>query len=111
MYATAGLLLKLMLEPLLPLLPLLFLLLEAVACFANSVRAGKFPLRSELSTRAPACIKDEKLGTGWMLSRAPVAGCAPLMIISIDSSFEGLSLTWEARVRQRPTYFSNGSWV
>ena len=69
MYATAGFLLKLMSEPLLPLLSLLFLLLEVVACFVNSVRAGKFPLHSELSTRVPARIKDEKLGTSWMLSK------------------------------------------
>ena len=45
-----------------------------------------------------------------MDSRVPVAGCAPLMIISIDSSSEGLSLTWMAKERQQLTYSPNGSW-
>ena len=73
------------------------LLLEVLACLANAESAGKFPLHSELSTRVPTLISDAKLVTGWMHSRAPVAGCAPLMIISIDSLSEGLSLTWAAK--------------
>ena len=93
-------------EPLL----LLLLWLEAMTCFANAMSVGKFPLRSELSMQAATQISDAKLVTGCILSRALVAGCAPLMMISIDSLSEGLSLTWEARVRQRPTYSPNGSW-
>ena len=49
------------------------------------------PLRNELSTLAPAQISATKVVTGWMLSKAPVDGCAPLITISIDSSSEGLS--------------------
>ena len=97
------------------LLPLLLLLLlplgpaSVVTCLANVVSAEKQPLRSELSTRVPARIRDAKVVTGCMLSKAPVAGYAPWMIISIDSSSEGLSRTCEARARQRSTYSLNGS--
>ena len=91
-------------------MPLLLLLLEAVTYFANAESAGKFPLYSDLSTRAPARISDAKLVMGCRQSRAPVTGYAPLMTISIDSSPEGLSLTWKARVCQWPTYSPNGSW-
>ena len=80
----------------------------AVACLANAVSAGKQPLQSELSTRAPTRIKDAKLVTGWMLNRAPMAGCAPRMIISIGSSSGGLSRTCKARARQRSMYSPNG---
>ena len=44
-----------------------------------------------------------------MLSRAPVAGCAPPITILWDSSSEGPSRTCEARAHQRPTYSPNGS--
>ena len=86
------------------------LLLLPLLSLANAVSAGKLPLRSVLSTRAPARIKDEKVVIGWMLSKPSTSGCAPRMIISIDSSSEGLSRTCEARVRQPPTYSPNGSW-
>ena len=66
---------------------------------ANAVSVGKQPLRSELSMQPSARIKDAKLVTGWMLNRALVVGCAPRMIISIDSSLEGLSRTYEVRAR------------
>ena len=106
---------SLLLGWLLPLLLLLLLLLlplwlaGVVACLANVVSAGKQPLRSELSMRVPARIKDVRVVTGYMLSKAPVADYAPQMIISIDSSSEGLSGTYEARACQWPTYSPNGS--
>ena len=103
------LLLPLLLLLLLQLPLLLLLLLGVMACLANAESAGKLPLHSELSTRAPARIRDAKVVIGWMLSRAPVDGGAPRMTISIDSSSEGLSRTCEVRVRQRPTYSPNGS--
>ena len=86
---------RLLLLPLLLLLEvlLLALLLLIAACLANAERAGKLSLRRELSTRAPALMSAAKVVTGWMLSRAPRDGCAPLMTISIDSSLEGLSRT------------------
>ena len=74
------------------------LLLLAEACLANTESAGKWPLRNELSTRAPAQMSATKVVTGWMLSRALVDGCTPLIRISIDSLLEGLSQTYEARV-------------
>ena len=49
MYATAGFLRELVVDPLLLLL-LLLLLLGVLVCLANAVSTGKFPLRSELST-------------------------------------------------------------
>ena len=96
MYATIVLGGSLLLEWLVLELLLLLLLplwLEVVAYFTNAVSAGKLPLRSKLSMRAPARIKDAKLVMGWMLNKAAVAGCVPRIIISIDSSSEGLSLT------------------
>ena len=71
---------------------------------------GEVPLHSELSTWVPALVSDAKLVIGWMHSRAAIVGCAPLIIISLDSSSDGLSRTWVARERQRPTYSPNGLW-
>ena len=86
----------------------LLLLLLAVVCLVNVESAGKLPLCSELSTRVPARINAVKVVMGWMLSRAPVDGCAPPITILRDSSSEGASQTCEARARQRPTYSPNG---
>ena len=115
MYATAvfgesfflGRLLLLLL--LLLLLVVVVLLLLAEACLANAESAGKLPLHNELSTRAPAWMSATKVVTGWMLSRAPVDGCPPLIRISINSSSESLSRTCEAKAYQWPTYCLNGS--
>ena len=100
-----------MAESLLLLLLRRLLLLEGLlACLAIAESAGKCLLRSELSTRLPTLINDAKLVTGWMDSRVAVAGCAPLLIMLIDSSSEGLPLIWAAMERQRLTYSPNGSW-
>ena len=83
---------RLLLLPLLLLMVVLLLLLLLVeACLANAESAGMLPLHNELSTRAPTRISATKVVMGWMLSRALVDGCAPLIRISIDSPLEGLS--------------------
>ena len=107
MYATVGFgesffLGQLLQLPLLLLMVLvLLLLLLAEACLANAESAGKLPLCNELYTRALAWMSATKVVTGWMLNRTPVDGCVPLIRISIDSSLEGLSRTYEARAHQQ----------
>ena len=74
--------------------PLRGLLLELLFIGpATTASAGKCPLCSVLSIRAPNLISDARLVTSWMDNRAPIAGCALLTIMLIDSLIKSLELS------------------